>query len=159
MTPGSVRCWGKPQGLRCGCRAVRIGRFVSLAALVTGLALIGWAALQGDLSVHLVVVVPVVSGSSPAAAVGMLLGMGGLVGWVATGIRPPGAAEATRRKRGQDTSQPPSETETQTRGGGLILIGPFPIAWGSDRSSLTAVIVAAIVLILVALAVMLFLEP
>lgn len=148
---------------------MRTGRVVSLVALLAGLGLLAWAAVQGDLSVHLFLVVPVVSGSSAPAALGMLLAMGGLVGWVLTGFpavtraRGPDAPDARREHspdhdRSPGADEPPHpEARRETRGGGIILLGPIPIAWGSDRESLLAVVVAAIVLILVAVAAMLYL--
>lgn len=147
---------------------MRTGRVVSGLALLAGLGLLAWAAIQGDLSVHLFVVVPVVSGSSGPAALGMLLAMGGLVGWVLTGFpgrarAPGGSRPSTRPPPGEQASDgsPPSpseETGGDTRGGGIILLGPIPIAWGSDRESLLGVVLAAIALILVAAALLYYLN-
>ena len=39
--------------------------------------------------------------------------------------------------------------DTEVRGGGVILIGPIPIIWGTDRSSLEIVLILAIILMLV----------
>lgn len=39
----------------------------------------------------------------------------------------------------------------KTRGGGVLLIGPIPIIFGSDKQSLIVVVVLAIVLMLIAL--------
>ena len=44
-----------------------------------------------------------------------------------------------------------SEERTKVKGGGVILIGPFPIIFGTDKQSLKIVIILAIVLIIVAL--------
>lgn len=147
---------------------MRTGRVVSGLALVAGLGLLAWAAIQGDLSVHLFVVVPVVSGSSGPAALGMLLAMGGLIGWVLTGFHGmatgPGGSRPSARPPPDDqasggTARSPSEeTGRDTSGGGIILLGPIPIAWGSDRESLIGVVVAAIVLILVAAGVLYYLQ-
>lgn len=147
---------------------MRTGRVVSGLALLAGLGLLAWAAIRGDLSVHLFVIVPVVSGSSGPAALGMLLVMGGLVGWLLMGSpgrgRAPGGSQpSTRPPPGEQASEgsgpPPSdETGRDTRGGGIILLGPIPIAWGSDRESLLGVVVAAIVLILVAAGVLYYLS-
>lgn len=149
---------------------MRTARLASLLALAAGLALIGAAAVQGDLSVHLLVVIPIVSGTGPYAALGMLLAMGGLVGWLFTGVRArPGRAGPEGAKGRASTGAPqardPAEGDegdaqsTSTRGGGVILLGPIPIAWGSDRQSLIGVLVAAVVLILVALGAVYLLQP
>ncbi len=39
--------------------------------------------------------------------------------------------------------------DTEVRGGGVILIGPIPIIWGTDKSSLEIVLILAIILMLV----------
>ena len=46
-------------------------------------------------------------------------------------------------------------TGGQTRGGGILLIGPFPIVFGSDRESVRTLMILAIVLIAIVLAFML----
>jgi len=43
----------------------------------------------------------------------------------------------------------------QTRGAGLLLIGPIPIVFGTDRQSVKVVMILAIVLILLVLVIML----
>ena len=43
----------------------------------------------------------------------------------------------------------------QTRGGGVLLIGPIPIIFGSDRESVRTLMILAIVLIIIVLAFML----
>lgn len=136
-------------------------------ALLAGLGLLAWAALRGDLAVHLFVVVPVVSGTSGPAALGMLLAMGGLIGWVLTGFQ----GEATRPGDSRSSARPPpddpasggsgpppsEETGRDTQGGGIILLGPIPIAWGSDRESLLGIVIAAVVLMVVAVGVLYYL--
>lgn len=144
---------------------MRTGRRLSLVALLAGLALIAWGVIRGEVSVHLVVVIPVVTGTGPIAALGMVATMGGLVGWGLTGLAPPSGDDRSARRaddaRGarqlSDRAPGRVERETETRGGGVVLIGPIPIAWGSDRSSLLTVVVAAVVLMLVALGVMIYL--
>lgn len=149
---------------------MRTGRFLSGVAILAGAGLLAWVASQGQLSVHLIVIVPVISGTGPAAALGMLLVLGGVLGWFWTGAalgpaRSPGAEragfeadrppEATRAPPAGETAE--AEVEQRTRSGGVILIGPIPIAWGSDRESLGWVLVAAIVLTLVAVAAFVYL--
>jgi len=45
-------------------------------------------------------------------------------------------------------------TGGQTRGGGVLLIGPIPIVFGSDRESARTLMILAIVLIVIVLAFM-----
>jgi len=44
-----------------------------------------------------------------------------------------------------------SRQKTRVKGGGAILIGPFPVIFGTDKQSLKIVIVLAIVLMIAAL--------
>lgn len=139
--------------------AVRLARGLSWALLVAGLAGLAYAGLAGDLEVHLVLVVPVVSGSGPAAALGGLAAIAGLIGlaWTSlpTRARPgeaprPGQRASRDRPGGPEASEPGSEAEA--RGGGVILLGPIPIVWGSDRSALGWLVAAGVVLTLAAVA-------
>lgn len=40
--------------------------------------------------------------------------------------------------------------KSEVRGGGVILIGPFPIVFGTDKQSAVAVVILTIILIIVA---------
>lgn len=149
---------------------VRVGRAIAWALLSFGVASLAYAGLKGDLDVFLVVIVPVVTGTGGWAAVGMLATIAGLVAlfWTSAnreerftrpppgrGPRPPDAELEPERPSG-DPNQEPSRgddaaEEAQSRGGGVILIGPIPIAWGSDRSTLGWLVLAGILLSLAAI--------
>lgn len=152
--------------MRCSRAAVGTGRTLSILVLVAGLGLLGYSALQGELSVHLIVVLPVVSGSGPAAALGMLLAIGGLFGLFWTGVQrggpgpgpglgggPKGPAPTTAQGTGHDPAQ-----GTGSRSGGIILLGPIPIAWGSGKDGLTWAVVLGVILTVVAIGVWLYLR-
>lgn len=142
---------------------MRAARLASWSLLVGGLASIGYAGLQGDLDVYLLVVVPVVAGTGPWAALGLLGAIVGLIGLAWTGRMhlggPPGgrgaaSEDAVREREGLDRS-----AERQTSGGGVILIGPIPIAWGSDRSALAWLVGLGLLLTVVAVALTFILQP
>lgn len=143
-------------------RLVRAARLASWALLVAGLAGLAYAGLQGQLDVYLLLVVPVVAGTGPWAALGLLAAIAGLVGLVWTSATgrigpraPPGGSPSTRGgpdRRPEAADEPREETaERETKGGGVILLGPIPIAWGSDRSTLTWLVLAALALTLAAI--------
>lgn len=139
---------------------MRAGRLVSWGLLVSGLATLGYAGAVGQLDVHLVVVVPVISGTGPAAALGGLATIAGLAGlfWTALPRDPPAPGRdrhRTARAPGCDEEPP----ESEVRGGGVILLGPIPIAWGSDRPSLTVLVVLGVLLTLAAIAFTVFVQP
>ena len=56
------------------------------------------------------------------------------------------------RSRGDDESQ----KKTEVKGGGVVLIGPIPIVFGSDAKWASVAIVLAIILVLISLLVMFY---
>jgi uncharacterized membrane protein len=148
-------------GLAAG-RAMRFARLASWALLVAGLASLGYAGVNGDVDVFLVFVVPVVAASGPWAGLGLLATVAGAAGllWTSVSSRIP----STGRGPGSGPRPPGSEgsretRETETRGGGVILIGPIPIAWGSDRSTLGWLVAGGIALTLAAIGLALVMRP
>lgn len=145
---------------------MRAARLVSWSLLVAGLASLAYAGLQGDLEVFLLFVVPVVAGTGPWAALGLLAAIAGVAGllWTAASRRarggaPPGGGDlGDRRREGPGASGERGEGERETRGGGVILLGPIPIAWGSDQPTAGWLVVAGIVLTLAAIALTLLLR-
>ena len=55
-----------------------------------------------------------------------------------------------------ETGTPGEEGRPEVRGGGIVMIGPFPIIFGTDTASVKIVIILAIVLILLAFLLLLF---
>jgi len=55
-----------------------------------------------------------------------------------------------------ETGTPREEGRPEVRGGGIVMIGPFPIIFGTDTASVKIVIILAIVLILLAFLLLLF---
>ncbi|HXY47192.1 MAG TPA: DUF131 domain-containing protein [Thermoplasmata archaeon] len=105
---------------------MRAGGYVALAAIVAGAALIVDAVAEGRALVSLVVFIPVVSGSSAEFLLGVVLLAGGLVSlpWSLAG--PP-----------TSVVPPPPEriaTDAGAASGGVVLIGPVPILFGSWRN-------------------------
>jgi uncharacterized protein (TIGR00304 family) len=129
---------------------VRTARALSWTLLVAGLATLVYAGLRGDLDVYLLAVIPVVAGTGPWAAVGLLAAIVGLAGlaWtsatqrLAAGTPPDGSRPGGEQAGGRTGDDEAMETKS----GGVILLGPIPIAWGSDRPTSLALILAAIVL-------------
>ncbi len=136
---------------------MRWGRTVSLFALASGGILLAWAAVQGDLQVMLLFVVPVVTGTGPAAALGGLLAMAGLLGYTLTAFAPSPPSDRSFGDRREPPSSPAGDASSKSAG--ILLIGPIPIAWGSDRGPLLAVIVATLLLIAASLVLLLVVNP
>lgn len=108
---------------------VRWVGLLSVVALISGAALVVLSVVAGRATVSLVVIVPVVSGSSGEFLLGVVLLIAGLFSlpWAfmdtATEASPPSA------------SRGPPESSNGSGGGtgGLVLVGPVPIFFGSWR--------------------------
>lgn len=148
--------------MSCSRAAVGTGRAVSLVALAAGVLLLAYSALQGDLSVHVILVIPVISGSGPAAALGMLLALGGLLGLFVTNVslRGPGPGPGHGPQSPAPTAADAPGTEptqgSQARSGGIILLGPIPIAWGSGKDGLRWAVLLGVLLTVLAVGVWLW---
>lgn len=134
---------------------MRVTRAIAWALVVLGVASLAYAGLQGQLDVFLVLVVPVVTGSGPAAALAMLATIAGVLGLLWTSARRmtggPGGSRSPDPGSRPQASADSEPGERRTKGGGVILLGPIPIAWGSDRSTLGWLLVGAIVLTVAAI--------
>jgi uncharacterized membrane protein len=96
------------------------GQYVALLALVVGLALLVDALVRGSAQASIIVIVPVLSGSSPEFVVGTLLTFVGLFGMFLSSA-------------GVTTVDEPVPGRTESRSGGVVLIGPVPIFFGEWR--------------------------
>ncbi len=129
---------------------------VPILLFAAGVALIGTAVAQGEAEVSLLLVFPVFSGSSGMFVLGtVLILLSFVVGFALLAM---GQVEAARLDgkglsslgRGEDDSR-------STRYGGVVLVGPVPIAFGSDQKMALAMLVLGIVLAIVLLGVLVFL--
>ena len=94
-------------------------RFAALAVLLAGIALIVAAVLQGAARASIVVIFPVLTGSSFGFLLGTLLVFAGVLG-LFLGAAEDGSASAD-----------PRAGDPGGGAGGVVLIGPFPIFFGS----------------------------
>ena len=104
---------------------MRTMRALGLASILAGGLLIAYAAAQGNVRVGLFLVVPFVYGTGLAPFLGMLLVMAGLFMLAASafaGALPPSGGEWVEGER-----------RAGSRSGGVVLLGPIPIVWGSGR--------------------------
>lgn len=121
-------------------------RVVALACLAGGAALLGYAIAQGQMGAGVFLIVPFFYGTGVAAALGMLLLMAGLMLWTLSAFR--GLVD------GAGTFVPPSgDARRSTRSGGVVLLGPIPLVWGSDHGVARWMMVAGLVLAAILLAI------
>lgn len=98
----------------------RAMRLSGVLLILTGIVLMAWAALEGQASFALVLVIPVLYGTGPLAAVAGLAIFSGVVLVFLSFIRAAEGAEAEETPEG-----------VKKEWGGVILIGPIPIVIGS----------------------------
>lgn len=125
---------------------------IPIAMFLSGIACTAAAVAIGDAEVQLVIVIPLISGTGWLFVLGVVLIMASFVlGFV--------LAASFMREEAEGSGVPPSLTghpgegvqRRESRYGGVILIGPVPIVFGSDKNIALimlaiAVAVAAIVL-------------
>jgi uncharacterized protein (TIGR00304 family) len=118
-------------------------RWLSPAMLLAGAALIGYAVERHAASLVLVVIIPVVTGSSLAFLGGVLLLFLGLATL-------PWAFAADEEDRRMQSRPRAGATGTGSGGGsgGVVVVGPFPIFFGSWRQPSRAVYWLAVALAL-----------
>ncbi len=105
---------------------VRAQRVVPWALLLSGAGLVGWAVASGSARVALLLVVPVVTGTSLVFLVGVLLLVLGFLS-VPFAFAPEPRPVPTLPS--EEAVSPPG------RSGAVVLIGPFPFFFGSFRSA------------------------
>lgn len=130
--------------------------FAPIGLFAAGVACIAASVLTGDTEVSLLLIFPVFSGSSGlfvfgtvliifSFVVGFILLMMGQIELASPGLARPEEYPGQTPGRGG------------TKYGGVVLIGPLPIAFGSDRKIALAMLVLGIVLAIAALVVLAFL--
>jgi len=127
---------------------------VPIAIFASGVALIASAVATGEAEVSLILIFPLISGSGGLFMLGTvliifsfvigfaLLAMGQLE--VQQAMLGPGPGGTARERR----------PRTEKKYGGVVLVGPVPVAFGSDRTMALAMLVVGIVMAVVLLGVL-----
>ncbi len=138
-----------------GSENVKMNRFLAIAImlLICGIALLGYSVAEGESSAGVFVVFPVLIGEGIWAFLGMMCIMGALLfGFMGFGARFAGFGDfdSTEPRESQRPGQPPRQkTGPAVKGGGVVLIGPIPIIFGSDTKLTIVLVVLAIVMMVV----------
>jgi len=121
-----------------------------------GVACMAAAVMTGEAEVSLVLIFPIFSGSSGLFVLGVMLILFSFVaGFVMlTSSQIALSRPVLPQELRQESSEPP---EVKKKFGGVVLIGPVPIAFGSDMKWALAMLVIGIVLAIVALALVVYL--
>lgn len=116
---------------------------------VAGVACIAAAVANGEAEVSLLLVFPVISGSSGLFFLGTILMV--LSFFVGFAMLAMGHAELGRLQGDSSQAAESPGAQKETRYGGVVLIGPVPIAFGSDRSIAVIMLVVGVAVALVVL--------
>ena len=124
-------------------------RILALFVIVTGAALLAYCVAIGEMQVALLLIVPVIFGSS---VLGILA-----IGLIIAGVFIAIADSFLSAERESSPDRLPNEgglTETPKREelGGMVFIGPIPIVFGSGKKmAIFVAIIAVVVLVLMVL--------
>lgn len=120
---------------------------VPVSIFVAGIACIAMAVATGEAEVNLVLIFPVFSGSSGLFLLGVvLIIVSFLVGFAMLAMT---QAEVSRQNAGALREIPEHGTGTRTEYGGVIMVGPVPIAFGSNKKIATIMLVLGVAAVLV----------
>jgi uncharacterized protein (TIGR00304 family) len=139
----------------------RLSKFaIPITLFVSGLALLAYSAFEGSLQVTWVLIIPVFSGTGIFAFLGTLLIIVGIILFFLVYLK--GFTDQYEPARGGqgNVGQPPTRT-AQPQGaskkfGGVVLVGPIPVIFGSDPKLTIVIVVLAIILIVVTLLLLAF---
>jgi uncharacterized protein (TIGR00304 family) len=120
---------------------------------IGGIVLIAVAVASGEADVSLLVIFPDFSGSSPLFLLGtLLIVLSFIVGFVMLALGQVQMSSGSGWQAQETKVQPPGGVRKEY--GGVVLLGPVPIAFGSDRRIALIMLVVGIVLAIVFLGVL-----
>jgi uncharacterized protein (TIGR00304 family) len=124
-------------------------RRIGIVVLLIGLATTAWSVYSGLISFSLVVIIPVLTSNSALGSLPLLVIFAGFLLLVLGPALGEDGSEMT-----EDAADPGAEgtRAARSRFGGVVLIGPIPIVFGSDGR--TALIAAAIAIVILALVIL-----
>lgn len=132
---------------------MKLNRFLIIAILfiICGIALLGYSTTTGEGSAGVFFIIPYFHGSGLTAFLGMMCIMGamlfGFLGF-ASQMEGPAAPEDQTPRRQEPGQQPPgTKPRPSVKTGGVVLIGPIPIIFGSDPKLAVVLAILAIVMI------------
>jgi uncharacterized protein (TIGR00304 family) len=128
-------------------------RRAGIALLLIGLATTAWSVYSGLISFNLVVIVPVLTSNSALGSLPLLAIFAGIV---LMALGPAfGEEDDGTTVTGVDPGLENQRSQARPKIGGVVLIGPVPIIFGSDKRM--ALIAAAIAIMMLAILLLLLL--
>jgi len=131
--------------------------YLAYFLLLSGITLIILAVMRGEASIALFLIFPVIYGSGFLSMIGVLLIMLSIfLLFLSPFYELKAHAEPVRYKEHEPMLEPHKEVKEKTKIGGVIMLGPIPIVFGSDKSTaLLSVLIT--ILMLVSIAIIFFL--
>ena len=126
-------------------------RWGGLALLVLGVALIAASVATGEGQLYLILFIPVFTSSGLFGLLGVVAVFAGLFVAMASAVLSPIGVRTEPESREPDRpTNPPAAAEASTRRkfGGVVMIGPIPVVFGSDRGITQWMIVLGFVLLI-----------
>ncbi|MDH7509044.1 MAG: TIGR00304 family protein [Methanomassiliicoccales archaeon] len=124
-------------------------RLVSLAMILSGILLVVYGIASGEMQVALFLIFPVIYGTGILSLISLLLIFIGFFLTFLSFAIPPERIEVPYET--MEMERPCSEEKPHVKGGGVVLIGPIPIIFGSDAKMAVIAMVLAIAMILLTL--------
>jgi uncharacterized protein (TIGR00304 family) len=132
---------------------------MALCSGICGIVLLGYSAASGEGSAGVVLFIPFFSGSGIYSFLGALCIMAAIfIGFIGFAASQPGFedSENNPEKRSGQSSQ--SGPKKSIKGGGVVMIGPIPIIFGSDSKTAMILVVLAIILMIIVMVFMFYLR-
>ena len=121
--------------------------WVPIAVFVSGIACIAAAAASGEVDVRLFLIFPVFSGSSWLFILGtLLIVLSFFVGFAMIAVE---GTEPDRSQPGGVEPRSPATTQRKTTYGGVVLVGPIPIVFASNKKMAIFMLIIGIALAIV----------
>jgi uncharacterized protein (TIGR00304 family) len=138
-----------------------VSRFkgLALALLLGGIGLIALSIMTGEGSVYLALFIPVFAGSGPLGIAGIACIAGAFFSYFyglvedfrVLGEEAGEGGRAVPREGKRPVEGGHARTGRGMKSGGVVLIGPIPIIFGSDKKSLFYIQVLAVIILVLAL--------
>lgn len=126
---------------------------------ICGIASIGYSVASGEGSAGVIVIIPFFSGSGIFSFLGVLCIMAAMflafMGFAASGAIFEDSEDSPEKRPSQSSQTGPKKS---VKGGGVVMIGPIPIIFGSDSKTAMILVVLAIVLMIIVMVFMFYLR-
>jgi len=130
--------------------------WLPVAVFLAGVACVATAVATGEAEVNLVVIIPVLSGSGWLFLLGTaLIIMSFLVGFAVLALS---GTDRAVDFADQSVAPPQPAVERKTHYGGVVLIGPVPIAFGSDKRTAIVMLLLGVAMAIALLSILLMVD-